>query len=116
MRACSFQALAYNADMKVSAIIFVLFLLAACGPKEIGQDTSGDYERPAGGHYGAAEQMRQPFTGVNNTEKMLYYYNRPEIMENIRNWRADQFRRQTGVSPEDPAYREQPRQRSPFRQ
>lgn len=116
MYACSFQTLVYNTDMRIPVIIFILSLLTACGPKEIGQDTSSDYDRPSGGHYGAAEQMRQPLTGVNNTEKILYYYNKPEIMDNIRNWRADQFRRQTGVSPEDSAYREQPRQRSPFRQ
>lgn len=65
-----------------------------------------------------AEQMRQPMTGSNNTQRMLYYYNRPDIMEKVRNWRIDQFNRQMGVapSPEDPAYRAVPRQPSPFRE
>lgn len=78
------------------------------------------YAEPEGSAAGisAAEQMRQPMTGMNATQKMLYYYNRPDVMEKVRNWRLDQFNRAVGVqpAPEDPAYREHPRQESPFRQ
>lgn len=91
-------------------------LLAGCGPREIGQDSS---HMPEGeGRMQAAEQMRLPLTGSGRTEWLLYQYNRPEVVENIRDWRINQFNRHIGQkpSPEDPAYREIPQQRSPFRQ
>lgn len=93
-----------------------LLLLCACGPREIGQGSS---EPPSGeGNYSVAEQMRQPMTGFNNTQRMLYHYNRPDVMEKVRNWRIDQFQRQMGIapSPDDPAYRAVPKQKSPFRE
>lgn len=62
--------------------------------------------------------MRQPMTGFNNTQKMLYYCNNPEIMEQARKTRLAEFQRRAGIepAPEDPAYREIPKTRSPFRQ
>lgn len=109
---CSFAASGYNINMKF--LLFPLFLLlCACGPKEIGQDSS---EPPPGrGNYSAAERLRQPMTGASRTERMLYYYNQPDIMQRVRDWRVEQFNRRMGVSPENPAYRAEPRQKSPFR-
>lgn len=101
--------------MKILPFLCLLGL-CACGPREIGQGYS---EAPAGsGNYSVAEQMRHPMTGASNTQRMLYYYNRPDIMEKVRDWRLDQFNRQMGVapSPEDPSYRAIPKQPSPFRE
>ena len=49
---------------------------------------------------------------------MLYYYNRPDVMSRMQDWQISRFNRLTGAqpSPEDPAYRAVPKQRSPFRQ
>lgn len=97
--------------------------LCACGPKEIGEgsssDAAGSYSaRSGGGHTTAAEMMRYPMTGASPVERRLYYSTRPDIMERVQDWRLQQFRNQTGMqpSPEDPAYRAVPKQRSPFRQ
>lgn len=112
--ACAFEHDGYNDEMKYLPALFLLLCLGACGPKEIGQGTS---DEPSGsGNYSVAEQMRQPMTGANYTQRMLYYYNRPDVMENVRNWRVSEFQRQMGISPEDPAYRAVPKQSSPFRE
>lgn len=97
-------------------ILFLLALLFACGPKEIGQgvaEESGLAPEATG-----ADMLRLPMTGMNNTQKMLYWQNHPDVMANVQKWRAAKFRRQIGaaISPEDPEYREIPKQRSPFRQ
>ena len=65
-----------------------------------------------------AEQLRYPMTGAGNTQRMLYYYNRPDVMSRMQDWQISRFNRLTGAqpSPEDPAYRAVPKQRSPFRQ
>lgn len=60
--------------------------------------------------------MRLPMTGASNTQRMLYYYNRPEIMQQMRSMQLSRYNRMLGISPEDPAYRSVPEQRSPFRQ
>ncbi len=103
--------------MRAAVIFFILVLLGGCGPKEIGEGTS-DYVSEKTGDASTAEKMRYPMTGANRTQQMLYYYNKPDVMQNYQNWRLGQFRRMMGVrpSPEDPAYRAVPRQRSPFRQ
>ena len=82
------------------AVCVLTALLAACGPKDIGTGTSEPDTMPAG--VSGADSMRQPMTGNNSTQTMLYYFNRPDVMQ--------------AISPEDPAYRAVPRQRSPFRQ
>ncbi len=101
--------------MKKGIILCVLVLLAGCGPKEIG---TGLAETPSasGGGASAAELMRYPVTGTSNTQKMLYYTNRPDVMEMTQKWQAASYRERMGINPEDPAYREKPQQRSPFRQ
>lgn len=111
--ACAFVFVEYNSCMKILSLLFFI-LLAACGPKEIGQGSSEAL--PGSGNFSAAEQMRKPMTGANNTERMLYYYNRADVMEKVRNWRIEQFNRQAGITPEDPAYREHPKMASPFRE
>lgn len=103
----------YNIFMK-TLLILCVFALCACGPKEIGQGTSSD--RPSGkGNFSAAEVMRKPMTGSSRTEQLLYYYNKPEVMERMRAWQIDQYNRRMGIAPENPEYRSIPKQQSPFR-
>ena len=66
----------------------------------------------------AAEQMRYPLMGANPTQFLLYQYNRPEVMEKVRNWHIERFSRMHGAqtTPDDPEYRARPRENSPFRQ
>ena len=92
-------------------------VLAGCGPKDIGAGSSSDGERGAPAP-STAEQLRYPMTGAGNTQRMLYYYNRPDVMSRMQDWQISRFNRLTGAqpSPEDPAYRAVPKQRSPFRQ
>ena len=92
-------------------------MLAACGPKEIGQGSSQE-SAGAGGGAPAAELMRYPMTGTNLRERMLYLHNRPDVMQRVQDWRLQNYQRMMGAepSPEDPAYRAVPKQRSPFRQ
>ena len=101
------------------ALVLALALasLAACGPKEIGAGSSVE-STEAGGGAPSAELMRYPMTGANARERMLYLSNRPDIMQQVQDWRIRSYQRMMGVqpSPEDPAYRAVPKQRSPFRQ
>lgn len=94
-------------------------LLAGCGPKDVGEGTSAASETPPLG-VNAEDQMRYPITGTNRTQQLLYLQNRPDIMANTQQWRLRQFNAIHGldkdVSPEDPAYRAVPKQRSPFKQ
>ena len=101
-----------------ACLVFFCLVLAACGPRDIGTGTSAEYEggglRPS-----TAEQMRYPMTGSGSVQRNLYHYNRPHIMQNMQEWRANQLRQQLRgqePAPEDPAYRAVPRERSPFRQ
>ena len=88
------------------AVCVLTALLAACGPKDIGTGTS------------EPDTMRQPMTGNNSTQTMLYYFNRPDVMQSMQRSQFNMYMRHMGrdISPEDPAYRAVPRQRSPFRQ
>lgn len=94
-----------------------LAFLAACGPKEIGAD-SADENPGSGGSAPSAELMRYPMTGANARERLLYLHNRPDIMQQMQDWRIQSYQRKLNrqPSPEDPAYRARPRQQSPFRQ
>lgn len=115
-----FLGRAYSCHMKFlpRSLFFLFFcpLLCSCGPREIGQGSSADYDEPRGA--AAVDQMRMPFTGASRTERMLYYYNQPENMEKISAWRSERALRSMGLAPDpaDPAYRAIPKQRSPFRQ
>lgn len=96
------------------ALIVASGLLPACGPKEIGQGIT-DYEGDQSG-VDTAEMMRYPMTGAVPIQRKLYYANKADIVENVRKWRLGEFNRRLGINPEDPAYREIPKQRSPFKQ
>lgn len=99
------------------ALALLLGALPACGPKEIGAGSSQE-STGAGGGAPAAELMRYPMTGANMRERMLYLHNRPDVMQQVQDWRLQSYQRMMGAqpSPEDPAYRAVPKQRSPFRQ
>ena len=99
------------------AVCFCL-LLAACGPRDIGAGTAS--ELSSEGPLSAAETMRRPMTGSDSTQYLLYHYNRPEVMDELRERQRLRIIRMHGgrgeISPEDPEYRTRPKQRSPFRQ
>lgn len=99
------------------AVALALGALAACGPRDIGAGSSVE-SRGQGGGAPSAELMRYPMTGANARERMLYLTNRPDIMQQVQDWRLQGYQRMMGAqpSPEDPAYRAVPKQRSPFRQ
>ena len=103
----------------LAGLILALLLAGAagCGPKEIGAGSS-DEVVASGGGAPSAELMRYPMTGANARERMLYLQNRPDVMQQVQDWRLQSYQRRMGVqpSPEDPAYRAVPKQRSPFRQ
>lgn len=97
-------------------ICALALLLTACGPKDIGTGTS-EPDSVASGVSGA-DSMRQPLTGGNSTQAMLYYINQPHVMQSMQRSQYNMYLHHMGrdISPEDPAYRAVPRQRSPFRQ
>lgn len=98
------------------AICALAFLLAACGPKDIGTGTSEPDTVSSG--VSGADSMRQPLTGGNSTQALLYYINQPGVMQSMQRSQYNMYLHYMGrdVTPEDPAYRAVPRQRSPFRQ
>ena len=107
-----------------AACLFALLLtavsgLGGCGPKDISSGSSYESEsRPQG--VSVEDQLRYPMYGSSNTQRMLYYQSRPDVMANTQKLRMMQFRRMNGldtdVTPEDEQYRAVPKQRSPFRQ
>lgn len=99
------------------ALAFALAALPGCGPKDIGAGSSEESVGTGGGQP-SAELMRYPVTGASPRERMLYFNNRPDVMQQVQDWRLQSFQRRMGVqpSPEDPAYRATPKQPSPFRQ
>lgn len=60
--------------------------------------------------------MRFPMMGANQREKMLYYYNRPDVMQRVQELNRLGYMQRMGINPEDPAYRAVPKQASPFRE
>ncbi len=50
-------------------------------------------------------------------EQYFYRMSQPSYFQAMQDWRTAQFKRNLmGIDPESPAYREKPRQRSPFRE
>ena len=94
----------------------ICLLLPAFGPREIGEGSAEPLTDPP--DIAASDTLRYPMPGMNNTQKMLYWQNRPDVMHDMQSWRREQFRRHMGLAPEpeDPAYRQIPKTRSPFRQ
>lgn len=99
------------------AALLLCMTLSACGPREIGTGSSEE-SMGSGGGAPSAEMMRYPMTGASARERMLYLSNRPDVMQRVQDWNLQGYQRRMGVqpSPEDPAYRAVPKQRSPFRQ
>ena len=111
-----------HTTLRRAAILVLAGALAAtsaCGPKDIGTGSSGA-SSAAGAGAGAptAALRRYPMTGANARERMLYLHNRPDVMQQVQDWRLQSYQRRMGIepSPEDPAYRATPKRRSPFRQ
>ncbi|MDE5831630.1 MAG: chemotaxis protein [Desulfovibrio sp.] len=90
------------------------FLLQGCGPREIGGGASPETDDYGG--VSAVDAMRYPITGAKPTDKMFYYMNKPDVMARVQEATKARYLQSMGISPEDPAYREVPRQKSPFRQ
>lgn len=92
-------------------------ILTGCGPKEIGQGASSWKPASSGGQP-AAELMRYPVLGSNNTQKMLYHTNRPDVMEMTQKIQQSEFQRKLGLDSETESegWREIPKERGPFRQ
>lgn len=99
------------------AALFLSMALSACGPREIGAGSSEEHA-VSGGGAPTAEMMRYPMAGASARERMLYLSNRPDVMQRVQEWNIQGYQRRMGIqpSPEDPAYRAVPKQRSPFRQ
>lgn len=116
MRRANLPFLFRSALMSRFFALFLLLGVAACGPREIGEGSTQELSGPR--EAAAVEALRLPVSGANNTQRMLYWTNRPDVMQNMQKWRHEKIRRSLGLapSPEDPAYREVPKQRSPFRQ
>ena len=103
--------------IKIFMITLLCIPLYACGPKEVGYSSSYQADGQGNG-VSTAEAMRYPFTGSTTTQIMLYNTNRPQVMEQVQKWTTAQYRKSMGLEPlpEEPEYREHPKQRSPFRQ
>lgn len=97
-----------------TALFILLLSCAACGPKEIGYGSADDARNPP--EPNGAEMLRLPMTGMSNVQHMLYWQNRPDVMANIQKSHSARLYRALGISPENPAWREIPAQKSPFRQ
>ena len=108
-----------TATRLLALLLAALSGLSGCGPKDVGEGSSARYEAQPQG-VSVEDQLRYPMYGSGNTQRMLYLQNRPDVMQNVQQWRMNQFRRANGLDnaadPEDPQYRAVPKQRSPFRQ
>lgn len=104
--------------LKTPILLATLFLLSlsGCGPREIGEGTASTSS--AAPESSAADLMRQPVIGMDRTQRLLYWQNRPDVAAKTQDWRLGLMRKYMGLkpAPDDPAYRETPKQRSPFRQ
>ncbi len=104
----------------VLALLCLSLLLTSCAP----QDISSSADRVDARYYGSSgpdtlAEMRYPTLGSMNRAREQYFYrlSQPTYFQAMQNWRMNQFRRHLrGIDPESPAYREKPRQRSPFRE
>ncbi|MBQ9452935.1 MAG: chemotaxis protein [Desulfovibrio sp.] len=104
-------------SIRIPLFLLLLSCVGGCGPKDIGEGTSADTAQPQG--VSVEDRLRYPVFGANNTQRMLYWQNRPDVMANVQQWQRMQLLRNDGhtpVSPEDPRYRAIPKERSPFRQ
>ena len=99
----------------IGAVAILGLFVSACGPKDI---ESGLPEEE--NHYSetptAAEQMRYPMLGTSLTQRMLYHYNRPDVMENTQKWQVQEFHRLHGGGTESnpEGYKTDTHQFSPF--
>lgn len=102
-------------------LLTLLLSLAACGPKNVGEDTlkaDEGYTNPANE---PEAQLRYPISG-NRIEQRLFYMNQPHVMIERQQRQRDYFDRRMG-EPSTPGRSAPndynnltPRQASPFRQ
>ncbi len=103
-----------------AALVCLLLALVSCAPRDI----SSGAERVDARYYGppgpdTVAEMRYPTLGSMNRAREQYFYrmSQPSYFQAMQDWRTAQFKRNLmGIDPESPAYREKPRQRSPFRE
>ena len=111
--------------LSTSLVVTLLVVLlaafsTACAPKDISSDSSRlDREYYGKGGADALSDARYPIAGFSSKkDRYFYQMSQPSVMENVQQWRVTRFTRghSAKANPEDPSYREVPRERSPFRQ
>lgn len=103
-------------SIRILTVIGVLSLtaLVSCGPKDIGQGSSGDDAYAEAGAPDPREEMRYPFNAASRPqERVLYNINRPSVMEHIQNYNHSLLVPRGEV---EKSRLTTPQQRSPFRQ
>lgn len=95
-------------------LIGLTFMLAACGPKDIGQGEVED--PPQRTSVSNAEQMRYPHFGSDANQRMLFFHNKMDVMYTRQSMLESRLKVGSELSPEHPNYRAVPKEPSPFRQ
>ena len=101
----------------LACLLCASLALAACGPKNVGEDVlkADDGYTHAGRE--PETQLRYPISG-NRIEQRLYYMNQPHVMVETMQRQKDYFNRRAGITPKDAPndYNNlTPKQQSPFR-
>ena len=89
-------------------------LLAACGPKNVGEDVPKAEEGFTNAANEPEAQLRYPLSG-RRLDQRLYHMNQPQIMEERQQRQRDYFDRRTGAPGQNAVPALVPRQASPFR-
>ncbi len=99
-------------------LLLAILLLVSCGPRDIGSGSSEEEKITTS--VSAAEQMRYPMYGADANQHMLFQANTMDTMvlkQNIMYQGLRPPKEGTAtINPALPAYREHPKQPSPFRE
>lgn len=98
-------------------IVFCIFMLTACGPKDIATGSSDTYYNDSAREpsTSVADHARYP-SGGNLTQQRLYLLNQPGVQMDLQAKQRNFFNRQAGINPlEEEKKMQTPKQRSPFR-
>lgn len=98
-------------------VLLLTCLLSACGPKDIGEGSSGEYYNDSAREPSSstAEHSRYPVDG-NNVQKRLFLLNQPAVQGQIQDRQRNFMNRRLGVAPGTPSELKVPKQASPFRE